>query len=103
MEPFVFFEFMEITPKKKLDKLGMMGEAGKKARTLNSPKAMGFAKAAGGQKGGFFGSVIQNAPNPLQQQKNGAGNQGQSRSQMRAPNLNSTHGAGGASSVSRVQ
>ena len=51
MEPFVFFEFMEITPKKKLDRLENMGEAGKKARTLTSPKGpMALAKAAGGNK-----------------------------------------------------
>ena len=36
MEPFVFFEFMEITPKKKLDRLENMGEAGKKARQLTA-------------------------------------------------------------------
>jgi len=50
MEPFVFFEFMEITPKKKLDRLENMGEAGKKARTHSSRKgnAMNFSKAAGG-------------------------------------------------------
>ena len=36
MEPFVFFEFMEITPKKKLDRLENMGEAGKKARNLTA-------------------------------------------------------------------
>jgi len=58
MEPFVFFEFMEITPKKKLDKLGMMGEAGKKARTLNSPKAMGFAKAVTGDSNPHQGSTM---------------------------------------------
>ena len=47
---FVFFEFMEITPKKKLDRLENMGEAGKKARTHSSRKgnAMNFSKAAGG-------------------------------------------------------